>query len=503
MHSRYLRATALASVLALGGLVPAGANAQGAHHSRLPFRGPHSITIHAQPNPIVVGDSVVVYGRLLGRDSENKLVVLYHHATGSPFGFVPVQATRTGVGGAYEFQRADGSVDSNRQWYVAADGAVSAVVNERVAAQVTVNVTGPNGQSEPDGSVLFTGRGYVYTFAGSDDPGKPGAPVLLQRQAASAGPADWVTIGRGTLDANGSYSIAHVFVIPSSSGGDANVRILVPNDVRNIASPSESLSYEIEQTQNQALTIVPGAYSIDEGQSDTIAGVDAQGSGKELTLWAHLAGQSWAKLATTMTTVGGAYTFSVFPTYNTYYRVDADAGIVTRPLAKRTTAGTPATGMSGTTGSSGSTGTSGSSGDTGTSGSTGTSGTTGRGGVPNLAVSAVAFVGVRVVMTVQTTPTTISQGQSVTFSGTFNPDETGRTFYLERLNASGEQWHILASGTVGQSSQYTLTEKFYVPGTETVRVAIPGSPANQGTATAPIGVTVNPIPATTLVPAAG
>jgi phospholipase C len=106
-------------------------------------------------------------------------------------------------------------------------------------------------------------------------------------------------------------------------------------------------------------------------------------------------------------------------------------------------------------------------------------------------------------MTVQTTPTTINQGQSVTFSGSLNPDETGRAIYLERLNALGNQWHIIDSAVVGANSQYSLTESFYVAGSETVRVAIPGSPANQGGATASIPITVKMIPVTALVPAAG
>ena len=62
---------------------------------------------------------------------------------------------------------------------------------------------------------------------------------------------------------------------------------------------------------------------------------------------------------------------------------------------------------------------------------------------------------------------------------------------------------MIATNQVGANSQYSLTEQFFVPGTETVRVAIPGSPANQGTATAPITVTIKSIPTTALVPATG
>src|SRR5580704_3996582 len=89
--------------------------------------------------------------------------------------------------GAYEFPRADGRVDTNRSWFVAAAGARSRVVNERVASLITVNVTGPGGVSEPDGSVLQTGPGFTYTFAGTVTPGKAGATIVLQRQGAGGG----------------------------------------------------------------------------------------------------------------------------------------------------------------------------------------------------------------------------------------------------------------------------------------------------------------------------
>jgi hypothetical protein len=475
MQSRNLRGVVCAGALALTSLAvlaPAGASAH--RVPRLPLRGPHSITIHAQPNPIVAGEPVVIFGRLLGRNDQDRLVVLYHRAAGSLLGFVPVQTTETDVNGAYEFSRADGRVDTSREWYVASAGFVSRVVTERVASLVTLSVTGPGDQSEPDGSVLDTGKGYVYTFAGNDAPGVPGARILLQRQAASGGLNDWVTIGRGTLDASGDFSIAHSFVIPSSSGGDANVRVLVPADGTNIASPSESFSYEIEQTQNPKLTILPGSYVIEEGSKDTINGVDAAGAGQLLTLYAHVAHEQFQPIATTVSGAGGSYSFPVSPVYSTYYRVTS-----TSPVAGQL--------------STGPTGTSGSSGPTGPTSAVARSATT----------SAVAFVGVRVVLTLQTTATTINQGQSVTFSGSVNPDETGRNIYLERLNATGTQWHIIANGVVGPNSQYSLSWSFYEIGSETLRVAMVGSPENQGNATSPVNITVNAVPVTALVPAGG
>src|ERR1019366_2352468 len=232
------------------------------------------------------------------------------------------QATRTDSTGAYEFQRADGAVLTNRAWSVASAGVRSRPVLERVQALVSLNVTGPGGVSEPNGSVLQTGPGYTYTFAGTVAPGKAGATIVLQRQGANSG-NNWSTIGRGTVDAAGNYSIPPVFVIPSGQSGDATIRVLLRNDVRNVASPSDTLSYDIEQTQNPALTIKAQSNPIVEGGGDTVSGVDAAGSGQLLTLYARYRHHTLGAIATTITGAGGSYSFAVTPVYNTAYQVVA------------------------------------------------------------------------------------------------------------------------------------------------------------------------------------
>jgi hypothetical protein len=469
MKSRYLSAAALVAAFAVAAIAPAGA---AGHVRRVPVA--RALTIHAQPNPIVTGDPVVIFGRLFGRNHADRLLVLYFHGAGSPIGFMPVQTTRTDSTGAYEFSRADGFVDTNRSWYVASAGAVSRVVNERVASLVTITATGPGGVAEPSGSVLQTGRGYTYTFSGTVDPAGQ-TVALLQRQSASAGADHWATIGSGPVSAAGTYSIAHTFVVPSSSGGDADVRVFIRRDVRNIGSASESLSYEIEQTQNPKLTITPTSYSIPEGSPDTINGVDAAGSGQLLTLYGHIAGHAFQAVATTRSGAGGAYSFPVSPVNNTYYQVRS--GAISSVV-------------------------SGSSGASGVSGSSGSSGASGASDAADID-SAVAFVGVRDVLTLTTTPTTINQGQTVTFSGTVTPNETGHSIYLERENAAGTAWYVLAAGKVGPNSTYSLGWAFYEIGTQQVRVAITGGPLNEGAVTAPIAVTVDAIPAAALVPASG
>jgi phage protein U len=482
------------AALAACALVAVGAGGAGAspRHARH-FR---AITIHVQPNTITAGDPVTIFGRVFGRRHGGRLVVLFHRAAQQGRRYIPVQTTHTDATGAYEFSRADGVVLTNRSWFVAAGGVRSRSAFERVQAQVTVNVTGPGGVSEPSGSVLQTGPGYTYTFAGTITPGKAGARVVLQRQAGSSGNS-WSTIARGQMDAAGNYSIPHVFVIPSGQNGDATVRVLLRNDVRNIASPSDTLTYEIEQTQNPSLTINAQNNPIVEADTDTIYGVDAAGAGQLVTLYARSSRHSFGPIATTRTANGGTYSFTVTPINNTAYRVVA-AGPVSG-----STGTSGSTGATGTTGSTGATGSSGSTGATGATGSTGTTGTTGTIRPPQSNRSAVLFIGVAAALTAQASATTINQGQSVTFSGTVAPDKTGHSIYLERLNAAGTAWHVIAVSKVGSNSSYSITQSFYASGTQSVRVKLPGGPDNQGAVSSPFTITVNAVPLATLVPSGG
>jgi hypothetical protein len=83
------------------------------------------------------------------------------------------------------------------------------------------------------------------------------------------------------------------------------------------------------------------------------------------------------------------------------------------------------------------------------------------------------------------------------------PDRTGHVIYLQRENAAGDAWHIIGSATIGANSSYTITQSFFEPGAEVVRVKIPGGPDNQGAASVPFAITVNPISPAALVPAGG
>lgn len=413
-------ASATLAVLALG---PAGASAT-SHPSP---SGKHTVTISVSENPIVEGQPIVVYGRLAGPNDSGREVVLYHR---TPFAssFTPVQRTTTDANGYYAFERLPERVLTNREWFVRSLGARSATVHEHVYAQLTLN------GSVQSGSTVQTGPHNPVTFTGIVTPASAGQQIVLQRQDAAGGET-WHTIQAGRVGPGGQYSIVHEFRVP----GDANIRVLLRRDGLNIASPSNVLSYEIEQAENPALTIESSQNPIAAGQAETITGTLASGAGSSVTLYARTAGGTFAPVANTTSGSGGAYEFPAQTLQSsTYYQT-----------------------RSGTTDST------------------------------------LLFVGVKYVVSASTESTTVAQGQSVTLSGSIAPASVGHVVDLQEQAVSG-QWVTIARTLSTGSSTFTLTRPLFVAGTISLRAFVPGGPSNQGAASAPIVFTVTPVGASQL-----
>ena len=278
-----------------------------------------------------------------------------------------------------------------------------------------------------EGSTLLTGPAHRTTFSGTVSPRYAGRGVRLQRQDADRGNR-WHTIDRGRVAGDGSFSIRHTFRVP----GSANVRVLVPRTRRHLASPSNVIGYEVSQAQNPALTLQPSANPIGAGQPVTLSGTVANGAGQPVMLYARTRGHKFAQVAQTVAGTDGGYSFAQAPLFNTLYQV--------RAAGKR---------------------------------------------------SAQVFEGVRDVLTATVSSSSVTAGQSVTFSGTVTPDKTGHVIYLQRRNASGNGFHTVKVAFVGPGSAYSITRRLSVPGTKTFRVFIPGGPVNQGAASQPFTITVN------------
>jgi hypothetical protein len=276
------------------------------------------IGIEVVPRPVLTaGDPVTIFGRLACRgrvSAADQVVRLFHHLRGTPPGFTYVQSTTTNAQGFYQFQRADGVVETSRVWHVRSHGAVSANKGVRVAAQVTLS--GP-----AEGTQILTGPANKVTFTGTVQPADVGARVILQRQNALTG-NEWHKIDAGTVEANGGFSIVHTFVVP----GDASIRVLVRSQRRDVPSTSNVLGYEISQAQNTELTIASSADPIAYGQSATISGVLKGGAAQPVTLLARTAKQQgFAAVAQTTTNASGEYAFPAqAPVNSTFYKVQGD-----------------------------------------------------------------------------------------------------------------------------------------------------------------------------------
>ncbi|HTA14881.1 MAG TPA: hypothetical protein VK781_08500 [Solirubrobacteraceae bacterium] len=445
MRSRKLT-TAIAVAISLLVLVPASALAH-KHPSR---NGRCAVDINVAPRETVAGEPVIVFGRLRcvnQANAANQEVKLFHHLVGQPgYGFV--QSATTDANGFYEFANVDGVVETNRLWFVRSHNARSTAKRIRVAAQVTL--------SGPAEGQLLTGVPNRVTFTGAVSPADVGARVILQRQNATTG-SEWHHIDSGVVDASGNFTIVHAFVVP----GDANIRVLVRSQRRNIPSESNLLAYSISQAQNPDLTIQASADPITFGEAVTISGKLASGSSQPVTLLARNRYQhGFAPVAQADTNAAGEYSFSPqVPVNSTFYRVQGTS-LPCPPHPPRHFRGCRASRIS----------------------------------------SAVLYEGVRDVLTAQVSATAVQAGQSITLSGAVSPDHTGHVIYLERQNARGAGFHVIQVSFVGAGSVYSIVHRLYDPGVKVLRVYIPGGPENQGTASQPFSIQVTPAPASSLTP---
>jgi hypothetical protein len=443
MRSRKL-IPAVAAVISLLAIAPSSALAR-KHRGH---GGRCAVSINVVPRQIVAGEPVVIFGRLRCHrraDAAGAQVRLFHHLLGTP-GFTFVQSVTTDAHGFYLISRADGSVETDRSWYVRALGARSATKGIRVAA--TVTLSGP-----PEGPLL-TGFPNKVTFTGTVSPADAGARVILQRQNATTG-SDWRHIDSGLVASDGSFAIVHTFIVP----GDANIRVLVRSQRRNVPSVSNVLAYVISQAQNPKLTIQASADPIAFGQSVTISGkLEGGAASQPVTLLARTARQSgFARIAEAATNAAGEYSFSPqSPVNSTFYKVqtsDSACRVSSRRACRA-----------------------------------------------RHIASAVLYEGVADVLTAQVSATSVPAGQPVTFSGSVSPDHTGHAIYLERQNARGPDFHVIQVGFVGAGSTYSIAHRFYDRGAKAVRVYIPGDPENQGAASPPFTIVVTPAPPSTLTP---
>lgn len=331
---------------------------------------------------------------------------------------------------------------ANTIFYTAAAGAISPSRPVVVAPQVTLS--GPS-----EGKALFTGLRSRVTFAGTVTPADPGATVVLQREAATAD-EEWVPIQRGVLGPGGAYDLVHTFVVP----GDANIRVVVrAHGLVTVYGASSPISYVITQKENPLLTLLATSTAaasdpIPYGQSVTLKGTVAGGANKAVTLLARTAGGSFATVASSPADGSGQYSFSVTPRQNTSYKVAGANG----------------------------------------------------------AHSTILFEGVKYALAAAFSAASLPAGQTLTVTGTVSPYHAGHLIYLERQNADGAGFHVVAVGVENppaagsESATYSVTHTVFGMGRQVYRVKVPGDPDNLGQASQTFPVEVTPAPPGSLHP---
>jgi plastocyanin len=300
MSRRSALPAGLVAAVALA-LVPSGAVA-----------APKSLSINATPNPVVTGDPVTIYGQLAAADISDRRVVLWHRIAGQ-HQFTPVASTRTTATGFYAFQRAEGVVRTNRNWFVRSARIRSRVVHEKVFAEVVLNP--PSGTLLTRRAVLFTGKvtpGAVHR----------GDRVLLQVQVGPNGDR-WRTVGGGRVKVGGNFAVFHRFGTP----GSRTVRVVLPRDQYNLRSTSSPTSIDVQQAQNPRFTLVPSTSSITVGGAVTLAGKIAapNAANQPVTLYAKDATHGYRPVASTMSGTDGSYSFTQTPIYNAIYQARSGA----------------------------------------------------------------------------------------------------------------------------------------------------------------------------------
>jgi hypothetical protein len=260
-----------------------------------------ALTIHNSPQSIVAGDPVLIYGRLLGRESANQRVVLWHRINPRA-GFTIIGRTETDGSGRYEFTRQNGIVETNRSWYVTGPAlSHSQTVHEQVSAEATLTP-----------SAAQTTTRHPITFTGQVSPGHAGQLIKLQAQKGDSN--NWTTIKTGRLDATSSYSIPFAWRV----AGPREVRAVFPRDPRNARGISSVGTVIVEQTEVPDFTIQSGDSIVPNQTPVTISGTlqepsgGAAQAGVSVALYTSPPRQhSWSETQTTTTGPDGSYTFTV------------------------------------------------------------------------------------------------------------------------------------------------------------------------------------------------
>src|ERR1700722_249917 len=195
MRRRAVLSLSIASTLIGGGAIAlVSASDSSAARCVASGRCAAGVSILSAPNPSAAGGRVTIVGRVQGAGA-GTLAVLWHRLPGWRR-FHRVLRTRTARFGDYAFVRRPGVVETNRWFYVVADGRRSRTVEQRVRAVLTLSASNTS-----------PAMGDVVTFSGQVTPSHAGNQILLEQDTASG----WTVVGSGHTDSHSRFAIVYSF----------------------------------------------------------------------------------------------------------------------------------------------------------------------------------------------------------------------------------------------------------------------------------------------------
>lgn len=186
---------------------------------------PSSPTISSAPDPSKEGHAVTISGRLFGSSASGATVVLWQKLAGQAT-FQQIDHTAADALGAYTFTEKAGTVRTNREWYVTANGTQSPTLTQAVQSRVGL-----------DTARTSIAMNKVLVLTGRVAPSHAGERVRVERQTAHG----WKIIARPVLSKLSTFLVRLRF----GRAGTVHLRVVFAGDSRNVRSYSRTLAVHV------------------------------------------------------------------------------------------------------------------------------------------------------------------------------------------------------------------------------------------------------------------
>jgi hypothetical protein len=165
---------------------------------------------------------------IAGTAGSGAAVTLWRKLAGQS-SFQQVTTTSADSAGKYTFTLARGTVMTDQEWYVIANGAQSTTLTQQVEAVVALA-----------SSARSTVVGHAIVLRGHVTPSHAGQKVLIEARHGRT----WQVIARPRLGRKSGYSVTHRF----AKSGAVELRVVLKRDSRNDRSTSTTVTVTVTVT---------------------------------------------------------------------------------------------------------------------------------------------------------------------------------------------------------------------------------------------------------------